>query len=207
MLCDVWRAVWLAEVYAGFFASFVAHVMNSWAVSGTHDHHPTHQTDRVLSRVLSRGVLRRSQVHHCTPTIPALYGCLQPVVGVALSIVLLGETFDLRDVCSVGLIIGGLVVVTMKGLKLHGTPSAVGLDTLVSHHHHPDSPLQFELQLKGEEEEDSTTGTILYSNWRASVEQMGAEEALICVESKTQERLVSLCPCWKPASSMRGSST
>jgi hypothetical protein len=26
--------VWLAEAYAGFFASFVAHVMNSWAVRG-----------------------------------------------------------------------------------------------------------------------------------------------------------------------------
>lgn len=102
-------------------------------------------------------------MHHCTPTIPALYGCLQPVVGVALSIVLLGETFDLRDVCSVGLIISGLVVVTMKGLKLHGTPSAVGLDTLVSH---PDSPLQFELQLKGEDE-DPTTGKCVYmsSGW------------------------------------------
>jgi hypothetical protein len=34
--------VWLAEIYAGFFASFVAHVMNSWAVSGPSDIIPTH---------------------------------------------------------------------------------------------------------------------------------------------------------------------
>lgn len=38
------EAVWTAEVYCGFLSSFLAHVMNSWAV------------------------------HHCTPTIPALYG-------------------------------------------------------------------------------------------------------------------------------------
>jgi hypothetical protein len=75
-----------------------------------------------------------TQVHHCTPTIPALYGCLQPVIGVTLSIALLGESFDARDVGSVLLIIGGLVVVTMKGLQLRGTPSATGLDSFAGFH-------------------------------------------------------------------------
>ena len=166
--------VWLAEAYAGFFASFVAHVMNSWAVRGAPLclqprtrktrvgererelwRSPTllvngrYQTGVNIRSIKATGTSMHAltqryaphlmhgdctQVHHCTPTIPALYGCLQPVIGVTLSIALLGESFDARDVGSVLLIIGGLVVVTMKGLQLRGTPSATGLDSFAGFH-------------------------------------------------------------------------